>query len=76
MSLNSFLKLVIISVIFPAQVNLYEFRDYFDAWERLDELVNVVVEQVEEPSNEETEEMVPIEQSQEVSQFSHLFVDK
>ncbi|MDO8260084.1 MAG: hypothetical protein Q7T50_01135, partial [Candidatus Magasanikbacteria bacterium] len=48
MLLQSVIKLVIITVIFPVQVNLIELGDYLDAWEKLDEVVNVIVEQAGE----------------------------
>jgi hypothetical protein len=41
--INCNIKLLIIIVIFPAQVNLIEPGDYFDAWE-IDEVVDIMVE--------------------------------
>lgn len=59
MGLNLLLKVLIISIIFPAQANLIEPQDYWDAWERLDEVVNSITEQVEPPNEEEVGEMEP-----------------
>jgi hypothetical protein len=57
------LKVTIISVVFPLQANFSQPQNYEDAWGMLDEAVDVMVEQAEEPSNEEIEEMAPITQS-------------
>lgn len=58
--LHSVIKLVILTVVFPIQANLIEPEDYFDAWWMLDEVVNVIVEEVEQPRDEGIEEMAPI----------------
>lgn len=46
--LNSVIKLVILTVVFPLQANFIQPQEYLDAWEVLDEVVSSIVEQVGE----------------------------
>jgi hypothetical protein len=46
-SLAPLIKVTIITVLFPLQANFVQPSEYFDALDRLDEFVNVVLEQGE-----------------------------
>jgi hypothetical protein len=50
--LNSVIKVVVGFVLLPVQVHFIEPEDYLDAWWKLDEVVDVVVEEVGRPSEE------------------------
>jgi hypothetical protein len=54
--LSSVVKVVIICVVFPVQVNMFELGDYCDAWDRLDQVVGVVVRQVGEEKQKDVED--------------------
>ena len=59
--LSSVIKVLVLAVVFPVQVHFIQPEDYLDAWWMLDEVVNSIVEQVEQPSNDDVFEMAPID---------------
>jgi len=55
--IQSILKLVILTLVFPAQATFVQPADYEDAWELLNEAVSSIVERSEPRSNEEIREV-------------------
>ena len=57
------MKVTIVMIVFPLQATFMQASDYEDSLDMLNEVVNSIVEQSEQPSNEEIGEMTPINQS-------------
>jgi hypothetical protein len=44
--LSSVIKVLVLAIVFPVQVNMFDLEDYWDALDKLDQVVWVVVGEV------------------------------
>ena len=65
MGLHSLMKVLVLAVVFPVQVNLFDLSDYWDAWERLYQVVWVVVGQAGQEDDQYSGDWVNIEGQEE-----------